>query len=84
MRINIASFDGRTYMFDTARELEMCGHEAYFILTSLIKTKQFRLKKNCNHVFVLNRKIIPFFVCFCGFVTNIFFEMKLNIISFKE
>lgn len=49
MRINIASFGGRTHMLDTARELEKLGHDVRFY--SFVPTKRamkFGLKKECN------------------------------------
>jgi glycosyltransferase involved in cell wall biosynthesis len=49
MKINIASFGGRSHLLDTARELEKFGHEVRFY--SYVPTKRalkFRLKKECN------------------------------------
>lgn len=49
MKINIASFGGRTHMLDTARELEKFGHDVRFY--SFVPTKRaikFGLKKECN------------------------------------
>ncbi|MDO6803815.1 glycosyltransferase family 4 protein [Wenyingzhuangia sp. 1_MG-2023] len=49
MKINIASFGGRTHMLDTAKELEKFGHEVRFY--SFVPTKRavkFGLKKECN------------------------------------
>lgn len=49
MKINIASFGGRTHMLDTARELEKFGHEVRFY--SFVPTKRavrFGLKKKIN------------------------------------
>lgn len=49
MKINIASFGGRSHLLDTARELEKYGHEVRFY--SFVPTKratQFGLKKECS------------------------------------
>lgn len=54
MKINIASFGGRTHMLDTARELEKFGHEVRFY--SFVPTKRaikFGLKKECNKSYFL-------------------------------
>lgn len=50
MKINIASFGGRTHMLDTARELEKFGHTVRFY--SYVPTKRaikFGLKKECSY-----------------------------------
>jgi len=49
MRINIASYGGRNWLLDTARELEKHGHDVKFY--SYLPTKRalkFGLKKECN------------------------------------
>lgn len=54
MKINIASFGGRTHMLDTARELEKFGHEVRFY--SFVPTKRavrFGLKKEINKSYFL-------------------------------
>lgn len=49
MRINIASFGGRTHMLDTARELEKYGHEVrFYSFVTDRRAQQFGLKKKCN------------------------------------
>jgi len=52
MKINIASFGGRSHLLDTARELEKFGHTVRFY--SYVPTKRavkFGLKKECNYSF---------------------------------
>lgn len=50
MKINIASFGGRSHLLDTARELEKYGHEVRFY--SYLPNRRsilFGLKKECNY-----------------------------------
>jgi len=54
MKINIASFGGRSHLLDTARELEKFGHEVRFY--SFVPTKRatkFGLKKECSKSYFL-------------------------------
>ena len=69
MRINIASFGGRSHLLDTSRELEKFGHEIRFY--SYIKDDRamsFGLKKECN--FSMYFLAVPFLVMFK--ICNIF------------
>ena len=63
MKINIASFGGRSHLLDTARELEKFGHEVRFY--SYLPTKRalkFGLKKECNYSYFF--LALPFLVLF--------------------
>lgn len=66
MRINIASFGGRSHLLDTARELEKFGHEVRFY--SYLPTKRtvkFGLKRECNcTLFYMAFPFVAFFKLF--------------------
>ena len=63
MKINVASFGGRSHLLDTARELEKFGHNVrfYSYLTNQRATK-FGLKRNCNYSLFI--PAIPFLIAF--------------------
>jgi glycosyltransferase involved in cell wall biosynthesis len=59
MRINIASYGGRNWLLETARELEKLGHEVrFYSFLPAKRAAKFGLKKKCNKsYFILS---IPF------------------------
>lgn len=63
MKINVASFGGRTHMLDTARELEKLGHEVrFYSYVPMKRAVKFGLNKECS--FSLFYWAIPFLCLF--------------------
>lgn len=90
MKINVASFGGRTHMLDTARELERNGHDVkFYSFVPTSRAMKFGLKPECNKSYFM--LALPFLALqkmtkrsfWSQYIFQFFFDLYVGLIMSK-